>query len=559
MSTTPESTRNPLTAIQELDSGYDLVVLGSGAAGLTAAVRAAASGASVLVLEKAGKLGGTSSAGGGVIWAPNNHLAKQAGYRDSAAAGAAYLKAAAGQVMSPEEIDWFVDTSAQAVEFLDTHTRVRLVPLGRPDYHMEWQGAASGGRSLDNLPFTTEDYPGLADALRQPTYFPLLSMIERDELNGRAPDPELLARRKASGVRTMGGALVGSLAASALDRGVQLALDAEVTGLRREQDGWILKVAGKRQVSAVSVVIASGGFEWNPRLRETYLSFDVTPISAPSNEGSGLELALAAGAAVKDMTAIWGVPVIAAPDAEYDGKPSGRMANVEMTLPGSITVNASGRRFVNEALNYHDLCRVFGNIDPVSSALQNSPAWLVFDADYFAKYPVAGSTPGVRPDWMHSAPTLRELAGEVGIDAAALQESVERFNIGARAGADPEFGRGATEQDRHLGDAANAPNPCLAPLQRGPFYAVPIHPGVLGTSGGLSTNEHSQVLDRHGEPITGLYAAGNASAGVFRNNYPGGGATLGSAVTRGYAAGAHIAGAHAAREQAAAALVEAGK
>src|SRR5699024_6106340 len=153
-------------------------------------------------------------------------------------------------------------------------TRVRLVPLGRPDYHMEWQGAASGGRSLDNLPFTTEDYPGLADALRQPTYFPLLSMIERDELNGRAPDPELLARRKASGVRTMGGALVGSLAASALDRGVQLALDAEVTGLRREQDGWILEVAGKRQVSAVSVVIASGGFEWNPRLRETYLSFD---------------------------------------------------------------------------------------------------------------------------------------------------------------------------------------------------------------------------------------------------------------------------------------------
>jgi len=541
MNITSDSTRSPLTAIDELDCAYDLVVIGSGAAGLIAAVCAAASGASVLVLEKAGKLGGTSAVGGGVIWVPNNHLAKAAGYKDSAEAGADYLQAAAGQVMSSEEIAWFVDTSARAVEFMDEHTRVQLVPLGRPDYHMEWAGAASGGRSLDNLPFATGDYPGLAEALREPTYFPPLSMIERDELNGRAPDPGLLQRRSASGIRTMGGALVGSLAASALDRGVQLALGAEATGLQQMPDGWYLEVDGWRQIRASSVVIASGGFEWNPRLRDSFLSFEVTPISAPSNEGSGMELALAAGASLKDMTAIWGVPVIAAPDAVYDGKPSGRMANVEMTLPGSITVNASGRRFVNEALNYHDLCRVFGNIDPVSSTVQNSPAWLVFDADYFAKYPVAGSTPGVQPAWMSSAPTLRELARELGIDAATLQSSVERFNAGARQGIDAEFGRGSTEQDRHLGDAANAPNPCLAPLERGPFYAVPIHAGVLGTSGGLSTNEHSQVLDRHGEPITGLYAAGNVSAGVFRNNYPGGGATLGSAITRGYAAGTHIA------------------
>lgn len=554
-----ESAQSLVIGIEDLDPCYDLVVVGSGAAGLTAAVRAAAAGASVLVLEKASKLGGTSAAGGGVIWVPNNHLAKQAGYHDSAAAGAAYLQAAAGHVMRPDEISWFVETSVQAVDFLDAHTRVKLVPLGRPDYHMEWDGAASGGRSLDNLPFTAEDYPGLAGALREPTYFPLLSMIERDQLNGRAPDPDLLAQRAQSRVRTMGGALVCSLAASAMDRGVQLALGAEVTGLQPVQDGWSLEVAGRRQVSAGNVVIASGGFEWNPRLRETYLPFEVTPISAPSNEGSGLELALAVGATVKDMTAIWGVPVIAAPEAIYDGKPSGRMANVEMTLPGSITVNASGNRFVNEALNYHDLCRVFGNIDPVSSTIQNSPAWLVFDSDYFAKYPVAGSTPGVRPDWMSCAATLQELACELGIDASALQATVERFNSGARQGMDTEFGRGSTEQDRHLGDATNAPNPCLAPLDRGPYYAVPVHAGVLGTSGGLSTNEHSQVLDRHGEPIKGLYAAGNVSAGVFRNNYPGGGATLGSAVTRGFAAGAHIARTMSVRQSTGAEPAEAGK
>lgn len=542
MNTVRKESSGPLSALEDLDAAYDLVVIGSGAAGLTAAVRAAAGGASVLVLEKASKLGGTSSAGGGVIWAPNNHLAAGAGYVDSESAAADYLRAAAGHAMSDDDIAWYVRTSAQAVKFLDENTRVRLVPLGRPDYHMEWDGAAPGGRSLDNLPFAAEDYPGLMNALRPPTYFPLLSMIERDELNGRAPDPELLAERGASGIRTMGGALVGSLAASALDAGVRLAADAPVTELRRVGEAWTLLVADRHRVTAPNVVIASGGFEWNPRLREAFLSYEVTPIGAPSNQGDGLELGLAAGAAVKDMTAVWGVPVIAAPDAVYDGKPSGRMANVEMTLPGSITVNAAGRRFVNEALNYHDACRVFGNIDPLTSTVQNSPAWLVFDSAYFNKYPVAGSTPGIQPDWMASAPTLPELARLVGVDAEGLQETVQRFNPDAVRGNDTEFRRGATAQDRHLGDASNTPNPCLAPLEQGPYYAVRIHAGVLGTSGGLSTNGHSQVLDRHGEPLPGLYAAGNVSAGVFRNNYPGGGATLGSAVARGYAAGNHVAG-----------------
>lgn len=541
MNTVRKESSGPLSALEDLDAAYDLVVIGSGAAGLTAAVRAAAGGASVLVLEKASKLGGTSSAGGGVIWAPNNHLAAGAGYEDSQAAAADYLRAAAGHAMGEEDINWYVSTCAQTVKFLDENTRVRLVPLGRPDYHMEWDGAAPGGRSLDNLPFAAEDYPGLMNALRPPTYFPLLSMIERDELNGRAPDPELLAERGASGIRTMGGALVGSLAASALDAGVKLAADAAVTDLRRAGEHWNVQIAGRHRVEAPNVLIASGGFEWNPRLREAFLSYEVTPIGAPSNQGDGLELGLAAGAAVKDMTAVWGVPVIAAPDAVYDGKPSGRMANVEMTLPGSITVNAAGRRFVNEALNYHDACRVFGNIDPLTSAVQNSPAWLIFDAAYFSKYPVAGSTPGVQPDWMASAPTLPQLAEAVGVDGAALEETVKKFNTDAVRGIDAEFGRGATEQDRHLGDASNTPNPCLAPLSQGPFYAVRIHAGVLGTSGGLSTNGQSQVLDRHGEPLAGLYAAGNVSAGVFRNNYPGGGATLGSAVARGYAAGSHVA------------------
>ncbi|AUI50543.1 FAD-dependent oxidoreductase [Arthrobacter crystallopoietes] len=536
------------TPVQELSTNYDVVIIGSGAAGLVSAVRAADAGLTVLVLEKAAKLGGTTAAGGGVLWAPNNHLAKAAGFTDSHEAGTAYLSEAAGHVMSAEEIDWYVATAPRAVEYLASNTRVSLTPLARPDYHLEWPGSADGGRGLDNNAFDPAGYPGMAEAIRPSSYFPLLTMAERDELNGRAPDQQLLAERAATGVRTMGGALVGSLLASALDRGVTVAASAPVEDLARSEDGWKVTInddGGSRttsaEVRANAVVIASGGFEWNARLRSAFLGFPVTPISAPSNEGDGLQLGLKAGAAVADMTAIWGVPVICPPTQIYDGVPSGRMGNVEMTLPGSITVNSAGKRFVNEALNYHDASRVFATIDPRTLHQQNNPAWLVFDAAYLAKYPVAGSTPGIPADWMVTAPSLEKLAAKLGIDQDGLSATVAKFNADAETGTDTEFGRGSTPQDRFLGDAGNLPNPCLAPLNTGPFYAVPIKAGVLGTSGGLETNLHGQVLDRHGHPLAGLYAAGNVSAGVFRNNYPGGGATLGSAITRAFAASEHLA------------------
>jgi 3-oxosteroid 1-dehydrogenase len=533
-----------LTAPDRLNGSYDVVVMGSGAAGLVAAVRAADAGLSVLVVEKAGLLGGTTAAGGGVMWAPDNHLAKTAGYQDSHADGVAYLSEAAGHVMTAGEIEWYVSTAPRAVEFLNANTRVSMVPIARPDYHMEWKGAANGGRGLDNNAFDPREYPGLSELIRPSSYFPLLTMTERDELNGRAADPSLLTRRASAGIRTMGGALVGSLLASALDRGVHIVVSSPVEELSKTEVGWQVTLGGtasRANVPATAVVIASGGFEWNPRLRNAFLPYPVTPISAPSNEGDGLELGLAAGAAVEDMSAVWGVPVISTTAHQYDGQRSGRMGNVEMTLPGSITVNSEGRRFVNEALNYHDASRVFASINPHTGRQQNSPAWLVFDANYLAKYPVAGSTPGEPAEWMVSAPTLELLAEEVGINPAGLAGTVARFNADAVVGVDTEFGRGATPQDRFLGDAGNTPNPCLAPLLAPPFYAVPIHAGVLGTSGGLATDFNGRVLDHRRQVIPGLYAAGNVSAGVFRNNYPGGGATLGSAITRAFAVGEDLA------------------
>lgn len=533
-----------LTETSQLNPTYDVVVMGSGAAGLVAAVRAADAGLSVLVVEKASLLGGTTAAGGGVMWAPNNHLAKAAGYEDSHADGVAYLSEAAGHVMTAGEIDWYVSTAPRAVEFLNTNTSVSMVPIARPDYHMEWKGAANGGRGLDNNAFDPQEYPGLAELIRPSSYFPLLTMTERDELNGRAADPSLLEHRASTGIRTMGGALVGSLVASALDRGVHIVVSSPVEELSRDESGWLVTLGGTAagvSVAATAVVLASGGFEWNPRLRSAFLPYPVTPISAPSNEGDGLQLGLKAGAAVEDMSAVWGVPVISTAAHQYDGRRSGRMGNVEMTLPGSITVNSDGKRFVNEALNYHDASRVFASINPHTGRQQNNPAWLVFDADYLAKYPVAGSVPGEPAEWMVSAPSLELLAKEVGINSAGLESTVARFNADAVVGVDTEFGRGATPQDRFLGDAGNTPNPCLAPLLTAPFYAVPIHAGVLGTSGGLATDFNGRVLDHRQQAIPGLYAAGNVSAGVFRNNYPGGGATLGSAITRAFAVGEDLA------------------
>ncbi|MEJ8279478.1 FAD-dependent oxidoreductase [Pseudonocardia spirodelae] len=519
---------------------YDVVVAGSGAAGLTAALGAAGAGLSVLVAEKAERLGGTSAVGGGVIWAPGNHLMAAAGFPDSDEDARAYLAAGTGGRMSDDEIASYVRTAPEAVRALCDHG-VRMRSLARPDYHPEWAGAARG-RGLDQEPFDPRPWPGLAELLRPPTYLPLLTMSERDRLAGAAPDPGLLADRRAAGVRTMGGALVGRLVVAAVARGVDLVVGSPVTGLERSPGGWEL-VVGSARVTASAVVLASGGFEWSQELREEHLAYPVTPISAPSNTGDGLRLGLAAGAAVAGMTSVWGVPVITPPDAVYDGMPSGRMGNVEMTMPGSVTVNAGGHRFVNEATNYHDLNRAFGAVDPGTGRYTNVPAFLVFDRSYAERYPVAGASPTAPGSWIERADDLAALARLTGIDAAGLVATVAAFNRHARDGRDPEFGRGASPQDRHLGDPAIVPNPCLAPLETPPFYAVPVHAGVLGTAGGLHTDPDGRVLARkdHGGVLHGLFAAGNCAATLFADAYPGGGATLGSAVVRAHRVGRRLA------------------
>jgi 3-oxosteroid 1-dehydrogenase len=515
----------------------DVAVVGSGAAGLVAACRAADGGASVVVLEKADLLGGTSAVSGGVMWMPNHHL-MGADFPDSDPAALAYLAAATGGRVPAERLRWYVATSREAVRWLDDETLVRLAALPRPDYHPEWPGAARG-RGLDNLPFDGAKFPGLTARIRPPTYFPTVTMAERDAMAATGIDTDLVARRDAEGTRTMGGALVAALVASAEERGVRIVPGFAVDDLRRDSVGWV--VSGPvGAVHARAVVLASGGFEWNPRLQEAFLQSPVTPISAPSNTSDGLELGLAAGAAVATMRAVWGVPVLQDPAHAYDGRPSGRMANVELTLPGSIMVDATGRRFVNEAVNYHDLNKVFRTIDPATGESAHVPAWLVVDSGYVARYAIGGTPAGQVPPWATSAGSLADLAAACGIDDDGLVATVAEFNRHAVHGRDPLFHRGESAQDRHLGDPRQ-PHPCVAPLGAAPFHAIPIRPGTLGTCGGLVTDDDGRVLDRRGEPLTGLYAAGNVAATVFADTYPGGGATLGSAVTRAFAVGRALA------------------
>jgi 3-oxosteroid 1-dehydrogenase len=466
-------------------------------------------------------------------WMPANHLMGEQ-FPDSVDGALAYLAAATGGRVPEERLRWYVETSREAVSWLDGQTLVALAALPRPDYHPEWPGAARG-RGLDNLPFDGAKYPGLSARLRPPTYFPTITMAERDAWAATGVDAELVARRDAEGTRTMGGALVAALVASAEERGVEIVARCRVEDLAYADGWWTL--AGVR---ARAVVLASGGFEWNPRLQAAFLPNPVTPISAPSNTGDGLELGLAAGAAVATMVGVWGVPVLADPAHIYDGHPSGRMANVELTLPGSVLVDARGRRFVNEATNYHDLNKAFRTIDPATGTHAHIPAWMVVDSAYVARYSIGGTPAGAPPAWAQGGETVAELAQRCGIDPDGLAATLAEFNRHAALGRDPHFHRGESAQDRHLGDATR-PHPCLAPLEQGPYHAIPIRPGTLGTCGGLVTDDDGRVLDRHGRPLPGLYAAGNVSAAVFDDAYPGGGATLGSAITRAYAAGRALA------------------
>jgi succinate dehydrogenase/fumarate reductase flavoprotein subunit len=298
---------------------------------------------------------------------------------------------------------------------------------------------------------------------------------------------------------------------------------------------------GTRAVSArKGVILATGGFEWNEDLVRTFLRGPMTaPAGSPDNTGDGLEMAMEVGARLGNMRNAWWVPVARVPGEEVFGHPAVHLILLERTRPRSLMVNGDGVRFTNEAGNYNAMGGAFHAFDPSKFSYPNQPCWLVFDHEHKRRYDVAGCPPGDdAPDWMATADTIEGLAGQIGVDAATLAATVARFNEHAAEGRDPDFGRGESAYDTFNGDQSlPGVAATLHPLETGPFHAIAIESGALGTNGGPKTDTRARVISRDGGVIPGLYAAGNAMAAPTGMVYGGAGGTLGPAVTFGYIAG----------------------
>ena len=541
---------------------FDVVVVGSGAAGLTAALAARRSGARVLVIEKAAVFGGNSALSGGAVWVPNNRVLREAGVADTPEDAARYLASLAGDV--PVELrDAFLRSGPEAIDFLLDNTPVRFRWMkGYADYHPENPGGAPRGRSIEPIPIEVgplgEDMlklrPRMAGVLPGGMYMTAsnlhyVHMMTRT-WRGRVMATRIgfrtamnnLRRRK---VKALGEALIAGMVMALRDQGVPLWLSTpltelvttggRVTGVVVERNGVLTTLTARK-----GVVLASGGFEHNEALREQYQPAPVAAewsAGAKENTGDGIIAGQDVGASVALMDESWWGPTVVLP-----GRPPFHLL-AERNTPGSLIVNGVGQRFVNECTPYVDF--VHRVHEQHAKGPSHVPCYLVFDQRARRRYPFIGIPPG-KPfpaEWMKSpsfskASSLEELARQIGVPEESLVNTVKRFNYLARVGRDEDFGRGDSIYDRYYGDPTIEPNPTLGEIDAAPYYAVALRPGDLGTKGGLQIDASARVIDAaNGAPIEGLYAAGNCSASVMGRDYPGAGGTLGPAITFGYLAG----------------------
>jgi 3-oxosteroid 1-dehydrogenase len=533
----------------------DVAVVGSGAAALVAAVAATDRGADVIVLEKSSYVGGTTALSGGLVWVPANHHLRAAGLHDSLDDAYQYVDRLAAGRRRPEVIRAVVGAAPAMVEFLEATTGLRFEMLDKPDYHPEFAGARARGRCLAAQPMPGELLGDRLAWLRPSSGFAMpLSWGELDAMNGvfhpERLDMALIQQRAAAGYIGMGGALVGWLLRACLDAGVEIGRgvranellmdEGEASGVRAARgDGSTLDVHTRR-----GIVLACGGFEWNEALCRQFVAGPVArPLSCPTNEGDGLKMGMAVGADLANMWDLWRFPAASIPDETYEGRPLSRMVVGERALPGAILVNRAGQRFVNEAHPYTDVGRSWITWDPVEAAHRNDPAWAIFDSGFRATYAVLSALPtDDDPSWLVKADTLAELATALRIDPGALTATVERWNTMVTAGHDDDFRRGESLFDHYYADWGHEPHPTLGAIGKPPFYALAVHLGAIGSSGGLLTDDAARVLHVRGDPIPGLYAAGDAAASPSGPGYGGPGAPLGMGMASGYLAGGHAAG-----------------
>lgn len=516
------------------DREADVVVLGSGAAALTAAVLATDGGAKVLVLEKAPMFGGTTGVSGGMPWVPMNRHMKERGFKDSREQALEYTRRLTmGREADPSLVELYIDSAAEVIDYLEAHTPMRMYSPPWVDYYSHFPGAVPG-RSLDNQPFDAKILGEMAAKIRRSHTFPPLTILEGGL--GGPIDFELLGKRYEEDIRTMGSALVCSLIKGLLDRRVELLNETRAKELVRDESGAIVGVAAEREGKPFyagarkAVFLGTGGFEWNRELQRAFLTQEIThPNSPPYNEGDGLLMAIDVGAKLGNMTEVWWQVSADDPSLEYDGKQLHSFA--PRGLPANFIVNKYGKRFMNESGGYNDVPRVFANFDPVQMEFPNLPAWSIFDHTTKISTQLMTVAPDdPAPDWMITAPTIRELAQKLQVDPKGLEEQLERWNMYATEGVDPDFKRG--EYKFGPTGMAAKPTPLVAP-----FYAVQVGAGAIGTKGGPRYDKRGQVLNVKGQPIPGLFVSGNAGSGLFGIAYPAAGATVGAAMVMGYHAG----------------------
>ena len=552
----------------------DALVVGAGAAGMTAALVCALEGLDVLLCEKSAEIGGTSATSAGTIWVPGTRQSREAGFAHGIDDARRYLDAVIG-VASDDRRETYLETAAEAVDYLDRLSEVKFAAYARhPDYLANRPGGTLGGRALSPLPFDGR-LLGKDFALVRPPIGEFMAlggmMIGRADIEPLArPFASLAAARSAAsllwrqardrlrhrrGTRLlMGNALVARLLYSLRRHNVRILLN---TSLRRlaAAEGRVfaaeLSVEGKplRVSARRGIVLATGGFGGSvERLNEHVRPALAHALAFSGAAGDGIGLARAVGAVVEEDHAS---PAFWAPVSETSWLRGGRGAFPHLMLdrskPGLVAVNASGRRFVDEAVSYHDFVTA---MLASHATVPTIPTWLVCDRDFVRNYGLGRIPPGrrrwrqfVKKGYLVEAASLDQLAREIGIDAAGLSVTVKRHNRFAETGVDEDFGKGSTDFDRHNGDPHHAPNPCLGPIAKAPFYAMAVYPSVLGTSVGLKTDADGRVLSSTGAPIPGLFACGNDMASIMRGHYPGPGITLGPAMVFAYRAAMALAAA----------------
>lgn len=554
---------------------HDVIVVGSGSAGMTAALRARDLGLDVLIVEKAHKYGGTSATSGGVAWIPNHGLG---GTTDTREETLTYLKAVTQGPLNQARLEAYVDTGAEMLSYLGDQG-ISFMPMPWPDYFSESPGARAdrslvlpmwdGGRLGEAFPLMREQYPRFKLFNRY-----AMNLEETFTIAARAKGwKRMLARvvgrywadRKTRAVTkrdrwfTSGAALIGPLMEQLAAKGVEIRLetkldellftDGRVSGVKVSKFGTPYEIHARH-----GVVICAGGFEWSQELRDRFypIKTSIWWGSTPQggNDGQALLAAERIGATTEYTEAGWWAPTMVMPSQSASNFEETHQAVFDVGRPYSVCVNRNGDRFVNESCSYD----LFGKamVDDQLKTGANTPCWLVFDKTFRDKFTAGGFLPAaimadksIPVDWwdhyIFKADTVGALAKKIDLDPAKLTGVVARMNDYAAKGEDPEFGRGSSGYDRGFGDPTVTPNPCLGPIAVAPFYAVPINLGDLGTKGGLKCDARGQVLDGADKPIAGLYAAGNATGSPFGICYPGAGATIGPAMVFGYIAANEIA------------------